>query len=140
MRATNERHARLFGDTDLPRRIGAVENVGLQIPRVSPNGRQMLYLQTDQDYLSPLTLLGSPDPQHTPPEGSLSVWLRPVEGAALGRRFSPQRWAHSPVWSDTGDAVAYVVNEHRARGLKYGAPDTSGAAWHAELPSALRRQ
>jgi hypothetical protein len=111
MRATNERHARLFGDTDLPRRIGAVENVGLQIPRVSPNGRQMLYLQTDQDYLSPLTLLGSPDPQHTPPEGSLSIWLRPVEGAALGQRLSPQRWAHSPVWSDTGDAVAYVVNE-----------------------------
>jgi hypothetical protein len=110
-RVINERHARLFGDAELPRRIGVVENVGLQVPLVSPDGRQMLYLRTDQDYLSPMTLLGSPNAQRTPPDGSLSIWIRPLEGAALGRRLSQQRWAHSPVWSDTGEAVAYVANE-----------------------------
>lgn len=110
-RAINERHVRLFGDAELPRKLGTVENVGLQIPTLSPDGDKLLYLRTDQDYLAPMTLLGSPAPEHTPSEGTLSIWLRPVEGAATGRRLSPQRWAHSPVWSDSGRAIAYVVNE-----------------------------
>lgn len=101
----------LFRDAELPRKLGSVENIGLQPPLVSPDGSQLLYLQTDRDELSPVTLLGLPDPPHTPSEGTLSVWIRPVEGTAVGRRLSPQRWAHSPVWSDSGHAIAYVVNE-----------------------------
>ena len=62
LRAKNERHVALFGDFELPRRLGSVENVNLQIPTISPDGNQMLYLRTDRDFLSPMTLLGSTDP------------------------------------------------------------------------------
>ncbi len=57
-----------------------------------------------------MTLLGSPDPRHTPPDGTLAIWIRPLEGDSPGRRLSQQRWAHSPVWSPSGRAIAYVVN------------------------------
>jgi hypothetical protein len=110
-KAINERHRDRFGNADLPRKIGFVENVGLQIPVLSPDGGQLLYLRTDQGYLSPMTLLGSPEPEHTPAAGTLSIWLRPAEGEATGERLSAHRWAHSPVWADSGRAVAYVVNE-----------------------------
>lgn len=109
--AAHGRHVQLFGDADLPRKIGTVEAIGLEVPKVSPDGRQILCLRTDRDAVSMMTLLGSPDPQHTPSQGTLSIWLRPVQGAATGRRVSRQRWAHSPVWSDSGQAIAYVVNE-----------------------------
>jgi len=109
-RASNEEHMRQFGDSGLPRKIGTVANMGLQIPTVSPDGKQMLYLQTDRDYISPMTLLGSPEPEHTPTEGSLSIWLRPTPGSGPGRRISHHRWAHSPVWSRSGRTIAYVVN------------------------------
>lgn len=109
--ALNERHARLYSDAELPRSIGTVENAGLQIPVVSPDGRHVLYVRTDRDYLAPLTLLGSPDPRHTPADGSLSIWLRTLEGASPGWQLTRQRWTHSPVWSDSGHAVAYVVND-----------------------------
>ncbi len=110
-RTANEHHARAFGDAELPRKIGSVASIGLQIPVICPDGRRMLYLRTDCDHLSAMTLLGSPDPQHTPPEGTLSIWLRPVAGQASGRRLSGRRWSHSPVWSDSGNAVAYVANQ-----------------------------
>ncbi len=106
-----DEHLKPFGDFDLPRKIGSVDNVGLQIPVISPDGEQLLYLRSDSDGLSLMTLLGSPDPLHTPPEGELAIWQRPVAGSMTGRRISPERWAHSPVWSDTGQALVYVVNE-----------------------------
>ncbi len=107
----NERHAALFGAADLPRKIGSVESVGLNIPAISPDGRQMLYLRTDRDTLSAATLWGSPDPRDTPSEGLLSIWVRPTEGNDSGRRLSRQRWVHSPIWSESGRAVVYTVNE-----------------------------
>jgi len=110
IQSSNENHVRFFGDFDLPRKIGMVENIGLQIPAISPDGSQILYLRTTGDTLSPMTLLGSPEPKDTPPQGILSIWLRPTEGSALGRRISTQRWAHSPVWSDSGKAIVYVAN------------------------------
>ncbi|MCK4342890.1 MAG: hypothetical protein KAY37_14345, partial [Phycisphaerae bacterium] len=110
-RTLNDRHMRLYGDADLPRKIGSVENVGVQIPVISPDGQQMLYLRTDQDHLLPMTLLGSSRPEHTPPEGTLSIWRRSLEGSSPGYRISQQNWAHSPVWSDSGNAIAYVANE-----------------------------
>lgn len=109
--ARNERHLELFGGFDLPRNIGAVENIGLQLPVISPDGEQMLYLRTDSEHLTLMTLLGSADPRHTPLQGTLSVWIRSTEGANPGRPLSMQRWAHSPVWSETGHAAAYVFNE-----------------------------
>jgi len=105
------RHQRRFGRFGLPRQIGMVENVGLQLPVVSPDGTQMLYLRTDCAGLRPETLLGSDDPEVTPLDGVLSVWRRPVAGRAAGERISSARWAHSPVWSPRGAALAYVVNE-----------------------------
>ncbi len=107
----HQRHVRQYGDAELPRKIGSVETVGLQAPVVSPDGRQILYLRSDAERLDPMTLLGSPDPKHTPPEGMLSIWLRPLDGKPTGRRLSRQRWAHSPVWSSSGAAVAYVANQ-----------------------------
>jgi hypothetical protein len=107
--ASNERHVSMFGNFDLPRKVGTVENAHLQVPVVSPDGRQLLYLRTDQDSLSPMTLLGSAC--HTPPEGTLSVWIRPTEGFGIGQRLSSGRWAHSPLWSNSGRRVVYVVNE-----------------------------
>jgi hypothetical protein len=107
----NERHANTFGSFDLPRKIGSVENVGLELPRISPDGKMMLYLRTDCEQLSPMTLLGSPDPNDTSVEGTLAVWLRPVQGNSAGRAISTARWAHSAVWSPDNRAVAYVVNE-----------------------------
>ena len=109
--AISARHMQRFGNADLPRRIGTVENVGLQLPAVSPDGHQLLYLRTDQDALSPLTLLGAADPQATPPSGTLEVWIRPIDGATAGRCLSTERWAHSATWSPTGGAVAYVACE-----------------------------
>ena len=107
--ASNERHMDLFGNFDLPRKIGTVENVHVQVPVFSPDGSQLMYLRTDRDELSPMTLLGSA--AHTPGDGVLSVWIRPVEGNGAGRRLSSGRWAHSAVWSRTGRSVLYVVNE-----------------------------
>lgn len=109
--AIRARHQQLYGDADLPRKLGGVENCGLQIPAVSPDGQQLLYLRTDLEHLSPLTLLGATDAASTPTDGTLSVWLRPVAGTAPGRRLSQERWAHSPVWAPSGRAVAFVVNE-----------------------------
>jgi len=106
-----EQHKKSFGDFELPRKVGSVENLGVQIPSISPSGEQILYLRTDQDYISPMTLFGSPAQQDTPTEGTLSIWIRPLKGASAGRRLSTQRWAHSPVWSDSGRCVAYVANE-----------------------------
>lgn len=112
-RIRQDQHAAAFGDFELPRQIGAVENIGLQLPRISPDGGQMLYLRSDLTEVSAMTLLGSPDPAHTPAEGVLSVWLRPTEGSGFGQRFSTGRWSHSPVWSPDGRAVAYVAaQEH----------------------------
>ncbi|MBP7934762.1 MAG: hypothetical protein KA354_08965 [Phycisphaerae bacterium] len=101
-----DRQRQLFGEFDIPRKIGTVENVGLQIPVVSPDGRQMLYLRTDCESLSPMTLLGSTDPQDTPPGRTLSIWIRPVEGSGVGQQLSKCSWAHSPTWSRSGAAVA----------------------------------
>ena len=106
--ASNQRHLDLFGNFDLPRKIGTVENVRLQVPVFSPDGSQLMYLRTDQDELSPMTLLGSA--AHTPDEGTLSVWVRPAEGNGAGRRLSSGRWAHSAVWSNSGRSALYVVN------------------------------
>lgn len=107
----DDEHLKPFGDFELPRKIGSVDNVGLQIPTVSPDGEQLLYLRSDRDDLALMTLLGSPDPLHTPPDGELAIWQRPVSGTLTGRRISPERWAHSPVWSDSGQAIVYVVNQ-----------------------------
>jgi hypothetical protein len=71
----------------------------------------MLYLRTDQSRLMPMTLFGSPDPRDTPADGSLSIWIRPTAGAMPGQPLSNWRWAHSPVWSESGKAVACVVSE-----------------------------
>jgi hypothetical protein len=111
LRSDNERHIARFGDFELPRKLGTVENAGLQLPVISPDGRRMLYLRTDRPALSPWTLIGSADPQHTPAEGMLALWMRPTEGNSPGEQVSNHRWCHSPVWSDSGQAVAYVVNE-----------------------------
>jgi hypothetical protein len=107
----NERHANMFGNYDLPRKIGSVENVGLELPKISPDGKMMLYLRTDCEQLSPMTLFGSPEPTDTPAKGMLTIWLRPVKGSSPGRSLSTARWAHSAVWSSDSSAVAYVVNE-----------------------------
>ena len=111
LRSENERHIARFGDFELPRKLGFVENTGLQLPVVSPDGRWMLYLRTDRPALSPWTLLGSTDPQHTPTEGMLSLWMRPTDGNSAGEQVSKHRWCHSPVWSDSGQALLYVANE-----------------------------
>jgi hypothetical protein len=106
---SNEEHRRRFGDFTF-QKLGSVENSGLQVPVVSPDGSQILYLRTNCKYVSPGTLLGSPDPKDTPETGRLTVWLRPTTGAGLGRELSPHRWSHSPAWSNSGDAVVYVTN------------------------------
>jgi hypothetical protein len=106
-----ERHTQTFGRFQLPEQIGVVENVGLQLPVVSPDGEQILYLRLNAPAVSPMTLLGSSDPADTPAEGTLAVWLRPARGTNAGRRLSSQRWAHSAAWSASGRAIAYVVNE-----------------------------
>ncbi len=106
--ARNEQHASLYGDFELPRKLGTVENVGLQLPVVSPQGDRLLYLRTDLERVPPTTLLGSTDPQDTPAEGSLEIWLRPLAATGPGERLSRQRWAHSAVWSPSGDAVVFV--------------------------------
>ncbi len=105
----NARHRQRFGDAELPRRVGTVKNVGLQLPVISPDGRQLLYLSTDQPALSPMTVLGADDPNHTPPDGGLSVYLGSV-GGARNERVSSERWAHSPIWSPQGRALAYVAH------------------------------
>ena len=104
-----EAQGRPFGDFDLPRRIGTVENIGLQLPVVSPAGDALIYQRSDRLGLPRMTLLGSSD--HTPSEGELSLWLRPLAGRAPGRRISSHRWAHSGLWSPSGQAVLYVANE-----------------------------
>lgn len=96
---------------ELPRKIGAMDNPGWQIPLVSPDGSQIAYVRVEAEGLSPMALLGSGDPADMPPEGTMAVWLRPSTGTMPGRRLSPQRWAHSAVWSASGRAVAYVANE-----------------------------
>ncbi len=109
--ASMDRHRQAYGDFEPPRKIGSVPNLGLQLPQISPDGTQMVYLRTDRDAVSPMTIFGSDDPSVTPTEGTLSIWLRPVEGASLGRRVSRERWAHSPVWSNSGEFLAYVAGE-----------------------------
>jgi len=102
------RQKQQFVDIDAPRKIGVVENIGLQLPQVSPDGRRMLYLRTDQAFVSPMTLFGSTDPIYTPTNGTLTVWLRETTGSLAGKRISSARWAHSPVWSPTGQTFAYI--------------------------------
>ncbi len=107
----NECHVNTYGNFDLPRKIGSVENIGLQLPAISPDGETMLYLRSDRTDFSRMTLLGSSKPEDTPVEGTLTIWIRPVSGNVTGKPFSTERWAHSPVWSRNGKAVAYVINE-----------------------------
>jgi len=109
IRAENEDHIRRFSDFSF-QKLGSVENTGLQIPVVSPDGTQLLYLRSDAAALPPLTLLGSGDPKDTPETGRLSIWRRPVTGSGPGRELSPHRWSHSPTWSHSGTAVVYVTN------------------------------
>ncbi len=109
--AAQEAHRTAFGDFELPRKVGTVDNAGLQLPVVSPDGESLLYLRTDQDGLSPMTQLGSDDPLDTPSQGTLAIWRRPLRGAEFGQRFSRQRWCHSAVWSRSGQFIAYVANE-----------------------------
>ncbi len=104
-----EQQRRAFGDFGLPRKIGSVRNIGFQLPVVSPDGEQILCLQTDRDFIPLQTIFGSPD--HTDPEGTLSIWLRPTQGTLPGRQISAERWAHSPLWSDSGQSIVYVANE-----------------------------
>ena len=101
----------LFREIAVPRKVGTVATVGAQLPTFSPDGSQMAYLRTNQAMIRPLTFLGSSDPQDMPSDGTLAIWLRPTRGAATGRRLSPEPWAHSAVWSDTGRSIAYVVHE-----------------------------
>ncbi len=101
----------MFREIAVPRKVGTVAAVGAQLPTFSPDGAQMAYLQTDQPFIRPVTFLGSPDPQDTPPDGTLTIRLRPTRGSAPGRPLSRSAWAHSPVWSGTGRSIAYVVNE-----------------------------
>lgn len=112
--ARNAEHRARFGDYDIPRQIGSVENIGLQIPRISPDGQRMLYLRTDQPFVSPMTLLGSCEPAHTPPDGHLEIWIRPTHGRDPGSPLSTHRWSHSPVWSESGRYVAYVAHDVNA--------------------------
>ncbi len=106
---SQEANRRAFGDFELPRKLGFVQNVGLQLPVASPDGERLLYLRTDQEDLSPTTVLGAP--RATPKEGVLSIWLRPLQGADTGERISGPRWCHSPVWSPSGRYIAFVSNE-----------------------------
>lgn len=103
--------ARLFREVGLPTQIGLVENRGPQLPAVSPDGTRIVYLRVDAETISPMTLLGSAEPGDTPVEGTLSLWIRPLEGSLPGRRLSQQRWVHSPVWAPSGKAIAFVANE-----------------------------
>jgi hypothetical protein len=119
-----EAHRSAFSDFDLPRKIGAVENIGLQLPCVSPDGKRLLYLRSDQDSLSPLTVLGSTAPQDTPPAGVLSIWLRPIEGTVLGQRISPGRWCHSAAWSRSGNRLVYVSVEQSGTSIVVFEPAT----------------
>lgn len=105
--------SRLFQASELPRQIGVVENCGLQIPAISPDGRQMLYLRSQGPRPSMAMLLGG-DP---PTEGSLSIWVRPIRGALAGKPLSTQQWAHSPAWSQDGTAVAYVAHDDRGSAI-----------------------
>lgn len=100
-----------FREIAVPRKVGTVAAVGAQLPTFSPDGDQMAYLRTNQAMIRPSTFLGSSDPQDMPSNGSLAIWLRPTRGSATGRRLSPEPWAHSAVWSDTGRSIAYVVHE-----------------------------
>jgi sugar lactone lactonase YvrE len=102
-------HRSQFGEFELPQKIGTVPNLGIQLPVVSPDGTQVIYLRTDRDAVSPMTILGSADPKDTPAEGSLSLWVRPTAGTSLGERISRGRWAHSAAWSPSGRYVAYVA-------------------------------
>ncbi len=104
-----EEHRKLFGEFELPQKIGSVPNLGLQLPALSPDGTQLVYLRTDRELISPMTLLGSTEPNDTPAEGTLSLWLRPATGSSLGQRISRGRWAHSAAWSPSGRFVAYVA-------------------------------
>lgn len=106
-----EAHRQEFGSFDLPHKVGVIENIGLQLPVFSPDGQQVLYLRADQAPISPLTLLGSNEVQDTPPDGYLTVWLRPAAGNVPGRRVSRDRWSHSPAWSPSGRAVCFVTHE-----------------------------
>jgi hypothetical protein len=106
-----EQQRRLFGDFELPRRVGTVENVGLQLPTVSPDGRQILCLRADGGSPAQMSLFGAVAGADASDQAVTSVWLRQLEGAAPGKCISKNRWAHSPVWSDSGRALAYVVNE-----------------------------
>ncbi len=111
-----ETHRQNFGDFDLPRKIGMVENIGLQLPVVSPDGENMLYLRTDQEFLPPMTLLGA-NPFEKPETGILSIWIRPLRGADFGRRISDQRCCHSAVWSRSGQFIVYVANESQSSSI-----------------------
>ncbi|MBI4580673.1 MAG: hypothetical protein HY718_13275 [Planctomycetes bacterium] len=106
-----EEHRRRFGEFELPRKVGSVVNIGVQLPTISPDGTQMLYLRSDLDVVSPMTLLGSGDPIDTPAEGTLSICLRPVAGTSPGQRITRERWAHSPMWSPAGRFMVYVAAE-----------------------------
>ena len=90
--AQGDEHRRRFGDFELPNKVGYVPNAGLPAPPAfSPDGEWILYARTDRSAVSPMTLWGSPDPQHTPADGSLSIWLRPTRGTEPGRRLSAER-------------------------------------------------
>ncbi len=107
LKAINDSHIKLFGDFELPRKVGSVINTGLQIPVVSPDGKHILYLHTDADTLPPITLLGG----YRDPKATLSIYIRPTAGTNPGRPLSKHGWSHSAVWSDSGNTVAYVANE-----------------------------
>lgn len=99
-----DQHREVFGSFELPRKIGSVLNVGSQLPAISPDGRQLLYLRREAESLQ----RASSDDGETAGQGPLSLWLRPADGMALGRRISQERWAHSAVWSPSGQYIAYV--------------------------------
>lgn len=92
-----------------PKRVGSVENNGLELPRCSPDGRWLAYLHIEGPPPPPQIRLAGP--RSTPAEGSLQLWLKPVAGDDPGRRMSEERWVHSAAWSPDGQSLVYVVND-----------------------------
>jgi len=93
-------------------------------PKVSPDGKQVVYVRQSNDIMTDST--------------NSNIWIVDVDGKKHRPLFSGKKRFSSPVWSPSGDRLAYISNTEGRSQLYVRWMDTGQTALLTNVQSSIR--